>query len=160
MRVTSAMKDYIHDCMEKKVADRLDAAKKAAKEQAERDDKAVADVQKYAESLLPAMTEKVVKFAEKRGLTWLTHPIIWSGVSDDDNHAFSVGVSSNDFVETNDREANNSPQRKMRKELEDEPGRIRKALDKAVNAVVFSLELGKVKKAELEELIASTEVEL
>lgn len=161
MRVTKDMKGYIHDCVEKKVADRLAAAKKAHEEQARRDDKAVEAVAAYAKSLVPGMTEKVVAFAKKQGLTWLEHPINWSGVETASvNRAFSATVSSNDFGETNSFDANESPERKMRRKLEKEPGRIGKAVDKATNAIVFSLELGRVKKAELEELIASTEVEL
>jgi hypothetical protein len=69
-------------------------------------------------------------------------------------------VDSYDFEETNQQDNNMSAARNMRKELEEEPKRINKAVDKATNAIVFSLELGKVKKAELEELIESTEVEL
>ena len=160
MRVTCAMKDYIHDCVEKKVADRLAAAKKAHEEQVRRDDKAVEAVAAYAKSLVPAMTEKVVAFAKKQGLTWLEHPINWGGISEDVNQAFSAIVSSNDFGETNSYDANESPERKVRKEIEKEPDRIGKAVEKATNAIVFALELGKVKKAELEELIAGTEVEL
>lgn len=161
MRVTKDMKGYIHDCVEKKVADRLAAAKKAREEQVRRDDKAVEAVAAYAKSLVPGMTEKVVAFAKKQGLTWLEHPITWGGVERDSvNQAFSAIVSSNDFGETNSYDANESPERKMRRKLEKEPDRIGKAVDKATNAIVFSLELGKVKKAELEELIASTEVEL
>ena len=160
MRVTKDMKGYIHDCVEKKVADRLAAAKKAHEEQVRRDDKAVEAVAAYAKSLVPGMTEKVVAFAKKQGLTWLEHPITWGGVEESVNQAFSAIVSSNDFGETNSYDANESPERKMRRKLEKEPGRINKAVEKATNAIVFSLELGKVKKAELEELIASTEVEL
>lgn len=161
MRVTKDMKTYIHDCVEKKVADKLAAAKKARGEQVRRDDEAVEAVAAYAKSLVPAMTEKVVAFAKKRGLTWLEHPINWGGVDMASvNQAFSAVVSSNDFGETNSYDDNKSPERRMRKELEEEPGRIGKAVDKATNAIVFSLELGKVRKAELEELIASTEVEL
>lgn len=161
MRVTKDMKNYIHECVEKKVADRIAAAEKARGERARRDDEAIKAVAAYAESLIPGMTEKVVAFARKQGLTWLEHPINWAGVDRKDvNQAFSALVSSNAFGETNSYDANEAPERRMRRELEGEPGRIRKAVDKAVNGIVFSLELGKVRRAELEELIAGTEVEL
>lgn len=161
MRVTKDMKGYIHDCVEKKVADRIAAAKMAREERARRDDEAVEAVAAYAKSLVPDLTKKIVAFAKKQGLTWLEHPINWSGVDTASvNQAFSATVSSNDFVETNCYDANESPERKMRRKLEKEPDRISKAVDKATNAIVFALELGKVRKAELEELIASTEVEL
>ena len=161
MRVTNAMKEYIHECVEKKVANKLAAAEKAKKDQIEKDSKAVAAVEEYAKSLIPDVTKKVAAFAKKQGLTWLGHPIDWHGVNEKvDNQALSECVDSNDFEETNTYDGNESPKRKMRKELEQEPKRIRKAVDKATNAIVFSLELGKVKKAELEDLIAQTEVEL
>ena len=160
MRVTNSMKDYIHECVEKKVADKLAAAEKAKKDQEVRDQKALEAVEDYAKSLISEATKKVAAFAKRQGLTWLEHRIAWNGPSKNVNVAFSECVGTDDFEETNAYAANTSVARKMRKELEEEPKRIREAVDKATNAIVFSLELGKVRKAELEELIASTEVEL
>lgn len=160
MRVTNTMKDYIRKCVEKKVADKLAAAEKAKKDSVEKDSEALEAVKNYAKSLIPDVTKKVVAFAKKQGLTWFEHKPSWHGVSKDANVAFSVNVESYDFEETNPHEYNNAAVRETRKKLENEPGRIRKAINETTNAIVFSLELGKVKKAELEELIASTEVEL
>ena len=160
MRVTNSMKDYIHECVEKKVADKLAAAEKAKKDQDTKDSLALKAVEDYAKSLIPEATKKVVAFAKKRGLTWLEHRIAWNGPAKDVNVAFSACVDSDDFEETNEHEANASAAGRMCKELGEEPKRIKAAVVRAVNAIVFSLELGKVKKAELEELIASTEVEL
>lgn len=160
MRVTKDMKTYIHDCVEKKVADKLAAAEKAKKDQDTKDSLALKAVEDYAKSLIPEATKKVVAFAKKQGLTWFEHKPAWHGVENDVNVALSECVDFNDFEETNSYDGNTTAARKMRKELEDEPKRIRKAVDKATNAIVFSLELGKARKAELEELIASTEVGL
>lgn len=160
MRVTNTMKDYIRKCVEKKVADKLAAAEKAKKDQAEKDKKAIEAVKDYAESLVPDAMKKVVAFAKKQGLTWFEHTPSWHGINENVNVAFSVSVDDYDFEETSPHDCNKAATRKMREELEKEPGRIRKAVNDAVNAIVFSLELGKVKKAELEELIASTEVEI
>lgn len=160
MRVTRTMKEYIHERVEKKVADKLAAAEKAEKDQSEKDSEALKAVKDYAKSLIPDVTKKVVAFAKKKGLTWLEHVPGWCGVSEDVNVAFSVDVGTRDFAETNTFDCNTTAERKVRKEIGEKPGRIRKAVGDAVNAIVFSLELGKVKKAELEELIASTEVEL
>ena len=74
--------------------------------------------------------------------------------------AFNVAFGEADFEETCDNDANKAPGRLKRAEIEDEPARIRQAVEKATNSVVFSLELGKVKKAELEELLADVKVEL
>ena len=160
MRVTCTMKDYIRKCVEKKVADKLAVAEKAKKDQAEKDEKAIEAVKDYAESLVPDAMKKVVAFAKKQGLTWFEHTPSWHGINKNVNVAFSVSVDDYDFEETNPHECNTFAARETRKKLEKEPERIRKAVNDAVNAIVFSLELGKVKKAELEELIASTEVEL
>lgn len=160
MRVTSTMKDYIRKCVEKKVADKLAAAVKAKNDQAEKDEKAIEAVKDYAKSLIPDAMKKVAAFAKKQGLTWLEHVPTWHGVSENVNVAFSANVDAYDFEETHPHDCNKAATRKMREELEKEPERIRKAVNDAVNAIVFSLELGKVKKAELEELIASTEVKV
>lgn len=160
MRVTNAMKEYIHECVEKKVADKLAAAEKAENDQAEKDAKALEAVKDYAKSLIPEATKKVAAFAKKQGLTWFEHKPRWNGPEKDVNVAFSVYVDSDDFEETNTYKSNTAAARKMREVLAAEPKCIRTAVDKTVNAIVFSLELGKVKKAELEELIASTEVEI
>ena len=160
MRVTNTMKSYIRECVEKKVADKIAAAEKAKKAQAEKYSKALKAVEDYAKSLIPDATKKVAAFATKQGLTWFEHKPSWHGTNEDINYLFSAGVDFYDFEETNPHDCNTSALRKARKEIDDEPARIKKAVDRAVNAIVFSLELGKVRKAELEELIASTEVEL
>jgi uncharacterized phage protein gp47/JayE len=154
------MKDYIRKCVEKKVADKIDAAEKAKKDRIDKDAKALKAVKDYAASLIPEASKKVAAFAKKQGLVWFDHTPAWHGINEDVNVAFSVNVDASDFEETNTSDYNTTAARKMRVELEEEPKRIRKAVNDAVNAIVFSLELGKVKKAELEELIASTEVEL
>lgn len=163
MRVTTMMRDHIRDLVMKKVQDRLAKAEKAHDDQETKDKQALDAVREYAASLIPAMTEKVVAFAKKQGLTMFKHP--WNRLSgekedEDPNYAFLVAVDDDDFEETNTYSTNKSPERKMRQELKEEPKRIRQAVEKAANAIVFSLELGKVKKAELEKLIESTEVEL
>jgi uncharacterized phage protein gp47/JayE len=154
------MKDYIRERMEKKVADKIAAAEKAKNDLIEKDEKALKAVKAYAEFLIPEATKKVIAFAKKQGLTWFDHTPSWYGINEDINLALSVSVDSSDFEETNTSDRNTAAARKVRRELEEAPKRIKKAVNDAVNAIVFSLELGKVKKAELEELIASTEVGL
>lgn len=160
MRVTHTMKNYIRKCVEKKVTGKLDAAKEAKKAQAEKNSEAIEAVKKYAESLIPEVMKKVVAFAKKRGLTWFEHVPTWHGVNENVNVAFAVSVDAHDFEETNPLDSNTADARKPYKKIEAEPGRIIDAVNEAVDAIVFSLELGKVKKAELEELIASTEVKV
>ena len=161
MRVTMMMRNCIRDKVAKKVAGRLEKAEAARREQKERDRETIKAVKEYAESLVPEMTRKVAAFAKKRGLTWLDHTWGWSGVrKDEDNVAFDVLVGEHDFEETCDVDGNKAPGRLKRKEIEDEPVRIMNAVSRATNSIIFSLELGKVKKAELEELLAAVEVEL
>ena len=163
MRVTNSMKNYIRECVANKVADKLAKAVKAKEDQEAKDRKALKAVEDYAKSLIPAMTEKVAAFAKKQGLTWIQYQFNSFDYRYNENKpnlAFSECTNSSDFEELCQYHANKSSARKMREELEDEPKRINTAVDKATNAIVFSLELGKVRKAELEELIASTEVEV
>jgi DNA-binding MarR family transcriptional regulator len=161
MRVTTMMRSYIKDTVAKKVADRLEKAEAADREQKERDREAIKSVTEYAESMIPEMTKKVAAFAKKQGLTWFEHRWGFCGPRTNEvNNAFSIDIRSVDFAETCDYDDNKSPGRLKRNKIEEEPERIRKAINHATNSVVFSLELGKVKKAELEELLASIEVEL
>lgn len=159
MRVTKTMKGYIHRCVERKVADRVSAAEKAKKAQDEKDSKALTAVRDYAKALIPDMTKKVAAFAKGQGLTWLDHRPLWSGFDNDVNIAFDVCVDTSDFEELNSYDGNKSAARKAHDRVNDEPERIRAAVDRAVNEIVVSLELGKVVKAELEGFIASTDVE-
>ena len=156
MRVTKDMKEYIRSLVAKKVEGRLAAANEA-KRKCDDLAKAKRDVREYAESLIPAMTEKVAKFAKGRGLTFLDHQYSYNGqVCDDKNYAFCVALGDHDYAEL-------TPNGAMLPEIEkvrNEPGRINAAVALSTDGIVFSLELGKVRKAELEELIASTEVEL
>lgn len=157
MRVTTTMRNYIRDLVAKKVEGRLAAANEAKRKCDDDLAKAKRDVREYAESLIPAMTEKVAKFAKGRGLTFLDHQYSYNGqVCEDKNYAFCVALGDHDYAELTPNGATLPEIEKVR----GEPGRINAAVDKATNGIVFSLELGKVRKAELEELIASTEVEL
>lgn len=157
MRVTKDMKSYIRDLVAKKVEKQLAAAVEAKRKCDDALVKAKKDVREYAESLIPAMTEKVAKFAKGRGLTFLDHPYTYGGSRDENaNYAFTVALGDHDYAELTPNGTTLPEIQKVR----DEPGRIGRAIDKAINGIVFSLELGKVRKAELEELIASTEVEL
>lgn len=157
MRVTTTMRNYIRDLVAKKVEAKLAAAVEAKRRCDEGLQKAKKDVREYAESLIPAMTEKVARFAKGRGLTFLDHQYTYNGqVCEDKNYAFCVALGDHDYAELTPNGTTLPEIQKVR----DEPGRIDRAIDKAINAIVFALELGKVKKAELEELIASTEVEL
>jgi len=148
MRVTKDMKNYIRDLVAKKVEGKLAAAVEAKRKCDDALLKAKKDVLEYARSLIPAMTEKVAKFAKGRGLTFRE--------AENGNFAFATAIVDCDFAELTSDDAALPEIKKIR----DEPDRINSAIDKTVNGIVFSLELGKVKKAELEELIASTEVEL
>ena len=157
MRVTKDMKEYIRSLVAKKVEAKLAAAVEAKRKYDESLVRAKKEVREYAESLIPAMTEKVAKFAKGRGLTFLDHQYSYNGqVCDDKNYAFCVALGDHDYAEL-------TPNGAMLPEIEkvrNEPGRINAAVALSTDGIVFSLELGKVRKAELEELIASTEVEL
>lgn len=163
MRVTQMMKNHITTMVTAKVQDKLNSAKAAADKLRKERDAAMQAVEDYAESLLPEMTKKVVEFAAKQGLTWLDHQYNYDGRrSRSPNYAFRAAVDDNDnYAETASRgKPANSAQRRRDAEIRDEPSRIKAAIEKTVDAICFDLELGKVKKAELEELIKNCRVKL
>ena len=163
MRVTQMMRNHIATVVTDKVRGKLDAAKAAADKLRKERDAAMQAVEDYAESLLPEMTKKVAAFAAKQGLTWLDHQYNYDGKrSHSLNHAFRAAVSDTDnYAETtNHGKPVNSAKRRRDAEIRDEPSRIKAAVDKTVDAICFDLELGKVKKAELEELIRNYKVQL
>ena len=158
MRVTNAMRAYIRDLVAEKVEKRLAAAVKAKAEYDNALDEAGKAVRDYAESLVPAMTEKVAKYAKARGLTYLDHEYDYAGRKRAEaNAAFKVILDSDDYMETASGPVDVPPEVAK---LRSEPGRINRAVDRAADAIVFALEVGKARKADLEELIAGTEVKL
>lgn len=120
-------------------------------------------VEDYAKSLLPGLTKKVAAFAAKQGLTWLDHEYAYDGTQLKSlNYAFNINVGDLDnYAETTGRgKPAKSAKRRADDEICNEPARIKAAVEKTVDAICFDLELGKVKRAELEELIKDCKVEL
>lgn len=163
MRVTQTMKNHITTMVTAKVQDKLNSAKVAADKLRKERDAALQAIEDYAESLLPEMTKKVAEFAAKQGLTWLDHQYNYDGRrSRSTNYAFHTEVSDTDnYAETTIHgKPVNSAKRRRDAEIRNEPSRIKEAIEKTVDAICFDLELGKVKKAELEELIRNCKVQL
>ena len=163
MRVTQMMRNYIHSLVMAKVQGKFDAAEAAAMKLDAKNRAAMQEVTAYANSLLPELTKKVAAFAAKKGLTWLDHRYAYDGTPyQHTNYAFAECVSDcGNYVET----SVNCKQDKFAKcraedEIRNEPQRIKDAVDRAVASICFDLELGKTKKAELEELIKGYEVKL
>lgn len=163
MRVTQMMRNHINTMVLAKVQDKLDAARAAAEKLKAERSAAIEAVKNYAESLLPELTKKVAAFAATKGLTWLDHEYSYDGAKlKSPNYAFEACVAdSSNYVETA-RYGNyaKSAKRRADDEIRNRPQRISDAVKFAVDGICFDLELGKVKKAELEELIANCKVEL
>lgn len=157
------MRNHINTMVMAKVQDKLDAAKAAAEKLRTERHEAVQAVEAYAKLLLPEMTKKVAAFAAKQGLTWLDHEYLYDGTRrQNPNYAFRVDVTDDDnYAETASYgKHTKSARRRADDEILDEPKHIKVAVEKAVDAICFDLELGKVKKAELEELIKNYKVKL
>lgn len=163
MRVTQMMRNHIHTMVLAKVQDKLDAAKAAAEKLKTGRHEAVQAVEDYAKSLLPELTKKVAEFAAKQGLTWLDHEYAYDGTRNrSPNYAFNANVSDLDnYAETTSHgKPTQSAKRRADDEICNEPQRIKDAVTLAVDGICFDLELGKVKKAELDELIKNCKVKL
>lgn len=166
MRVTRAVREYVHQVVLAKVADKLEAAEDAADEA-----RAVyIDKVKKAEALCRKMcAETQAKFAKevkKLGLTLISDAYSYNGsVSEGGNCVVFAQVNSDDFAETvpEDRFAakhNPNAERERYCKTVDEPQRIKDAANAVADKLLFELELGKVAKGELDEMLKKLEVEL
>ena len=167
MRVTSAVREYVRKAVLAKVADRLEAAEKAKDEAMKECDDKVAAAKALAEKMAERFSREYAAEAAKLGLTWIPDSYDWYGkVSEKNgNKAFLVLVCSDDFAETVSSNNNafkgvKSKERTQRMGVIDGPKRIREAANDAADKLLFDLELGKVAKQELDEMLKELEVKL
>lgn len=167
MRVTIAVREYVRKVVLAKVADRIKEAEKARDEaMKERDDK-VAKAEGLCKKICAEAQEKFVKEAKKLGLTFIPDTYECNRVRKGDNLAVYASVDYDDFVETltsrrDGIKAKSNPcaARDEFDRVVGEPARIKDAVTAAADRLLFELELGKVAKKELDEMLKSLEVEL
>lgn len=169
MRVTKAVREYVHKVVLAKVADKLEAALKAKDAVLkDREDK-VAEAKALAEKMLQRLQKEYAAEAAKLGLTWIPDTYDYNGkvLARNGNTAFSVSVCGDDFEETVSLGANAygcvSAKSKACRRVADVlngPDRIRRAAEDAADKLLFDLELGKVAKQELDEMLKGLEVKL
>ena len=164
MRVTCAVREYVRKVVLSKVQDRIDAAEKAKAAAKDACEGKVAKAEAIAEKLAQEAQEKFLKQVAKLGLTFVEDTYDYMGRVRDKNEAFNVNVGSDDFVETTSADA--AMRAHPCKERDEfvrvckEPDRIRKAANMAADKLLFELELGKVAKKELDELLKDMKVEV
>jgi len=167
MRVTSAVRDYVKKMILSKVADRLKAAEDAAEAAKAARSAKVDKAKALCEKLRAEAQEKFVKEAKKLGLTFISDSYNYYGDVNEKNgnRALEIRVGSDDFAETVSQDcaaAKNNPNvdREMFFKLINEPQRIRDAANAAADKLLFELELGKIAKKELDELLKEIEVKI
>lgn len=168
MRISAAVRKYVRNAVLAKVKDRVEAAEKArAAAIKERDDK-VAAAKALAERLALAYSQEfAAEVAELVGLTWIPDTYDYGGnvAVKNGNKAFVTVVSTDDFAETvtvgnNARKGVKSDARTRFDDVVSAPDRIREAAEAAADRLLFELELGKVAKKELDEVLGKMEVKL
>ena len=166
MRVSAAVRKYVRKAVLAKVAVKLEAAEKAAKDATAARDAKIEKAKALCEKLCAETQAKFVKEVKKLGLTFIPDSY-WNGVrTEGGNVAVKALVDHDDFVETltsrNNLKAKLNPSgvREAFFELVDEPKRIGEAAEHAADKLLFELELGKVSKKELDEILNELEVKL
>lgn len=167
MRVTSAVREYVKKAVLAKVRDRLQKAELARGEALTARDAKVAKARKVAEEIAAKAQDAFAKRCAKLGLTWVPDTYDYYHRLDKrgGNYAFEVRVGQDDFAETMSSncyayEAVKSAERDGFEKVCDEPRRIREAANAAADKLLFDLELGKVAKKELDEMLGGLEVEI
>lgn len=167
MRVTKAVREYVHQAILAKVADRIKLAEDAsAAVEAARNDK-IEKAKKLCEKMCAETQARFAKEVKKTlGLTLIPEIYGYSGSIIGANLVVRADVNRDDFVETlttrNSIEAKNHPcaARDEYDKIVSGPYRIRSAAAAAADKLLFELELGKVAKGELDELLQSLEVKV
>lgn len=168
MRVTSAVREYVRKVVLGKVQARYDAAKKAAEEASAASEAKVEQAKEIAKKIADRAQAEFVKECKRRlGLTWVPDTYNHYGELNEKNgnYAFGVSVGEDDFRETmsDDKtaaKANPSRERDRIARIRELPGKIREAANAAADKLLFDLELGKVAKKELDEMLRGLEVEI
>lgn len=164
MRVTCAVREYVRKEVLAKVAARLKAAEEAAAGASGAYADKVVKARELCEKMCAETQAKFAKEAKKLGLTLITDSYDWNGmVVKDGNRVITVQISPHDFVETVDRDCraasfHPNAEREEFYRLVDEPKRIRDAANRAADKLLFELELGKVAKGELDNMLTELEV--
>lgn len=167
MRVTGAVREYVRKAVLSKVADRLKEAEEAKEAAVAARDAKVEKAEELCRRICAEAQAKFAREAKKLGLTFIpdSYNSYTDKVTEGGNRAVVAAVGCDDFVETVARNSlaarhNPSAGRERFYEIVDEPKRIREAAEQAADRLLFELELGKIAKKEMDELLEKLEVEI
>lgn len=166
MRVTCAVREYVRKAVLSKVAKRLEKAEKARDAAKKARDGRVGKARELAKAVAAHAQEAFAKRAAKMGLTFNPDSYDYTGrIERGERRVFNVRIESDDFVETASSDSFTAryrpcAAREAYRKVVDEPERIREAARHVADRLLFDLELGKVAKQELDEMLKSVEVKL
>ena len=167
MRVTSSVKEYVKKAVLDKVADKIAEAEKAAEAvKLERREK-VRKAKEIGERICEEAQEKFAKEVKSKvGLTLIRDMVNWQGVKEPNaNRVIKIECDRNDFQETVDcdivlAQAYPNKERDASNKVIYAPNKIREAAEHAANKILFELEVGKLAKKELDNILDNLEVQI
>lgn len=163
MRVSANVRTYVHAAFAAKVAEAAKAADAALAAAEKARDAKVEKAKELAAEIAKKANAEFAKKAAKLGLTFLAETADWRGPVP--NKVIDANVGHGDFEETLDpgsADARLHPngERAAFAQLKERPGKIRAAATLAADRLLFELELGKVAKKELDDLLKAATVEI
>lgn len=166
MRVSKAVREYVHKFIYAKAKPAIDEANEAVDAANEERRRQKEEIRKIIKSVYESAHERVVKELKKKGYTWIPETCYYGGFDPKEpNLSFSVELDTDkDIVET----ATNSYVKakypcKKRDEYDRIVGRPREIeakVEDTVQKFLFELELGKVSKNELDQALNNLEVDI
>ena len=167
MRVTSSVKEYVKKAVLDKVADQIAEAEKASEAaKLERREK-IRKAAEIGERICKEAQEKFAKEVKSKvGLTLISDMVKWNGeIEPKANHGIILKVDRNDYQETVDcdivlAKAYPNKEREKTDKVIHAPNKIREAAEHAANKILFELEVGKVAKKELDNILENLEVQI
>lgn len=167
MRVTKAIREYVHQAILAKVADKIEAAEDAKADAIAARNAKVDKARELCKKMCAETQAKFVKEVKKTlGLTLIPEAYSYCGDITGDNLVVRDHIDHDDFVETlttrDDFKARKHPcaARNEYDKIVNEPFRIRSAANSAAERLLFELELGKVAKDELDGMLQGLEVKV
>ena len=167
MRVTSSVKEYVKKAVLDKVADQIAKAEKASEAaKLERREK-IRKAKEIGERICEEAQEKFAKEVKSKvGLTLISDMVKWNGeIEPKANRVITLKCDRNDYQETVDcdmilAKAYPNKERDASDKVIYAPGKIREAAENAANKILFELEVGKLAKKELDNILDNLEVQI
>lgn len=167
MRVTSSVKEYVKKAVLDKVADKIAAAEKASEAAKLELSEKIRKAKEIGERICEEAQAKFAKeIKSKVGLTLINDMVKWNGeIEPKANHVIMLKCDRNDYQETVScdlvlAKAYPNKERDASDKVIHAPNKIREAAEHAANKILFELEVGKLAKKELDNIIENLEIQI